>query len=297
MPYVISASRRTDIPAFYADWFVNRLKAGSVHVREPYTKKLKCVSLKAGDVNAIVFWSKNYAPLLDRLEAIEKTTKNLFFHFTITANRELEFNTPDYKDAIKDYIFIARRYSPEQIVWRYDPICITDKLSFEKHEERFMYCAEMLTGHARRCILSFVHPYRKVLGNMRKYTDHTLAELSSERQQGHARRLARRAAAFGMRLHVCCNDHVLLDGMHKATCIDGQYLSEIFKTPVDTRLATIRKGCACTKSVDIGAYDTCAHGCVYCYANTDKDKAGAAQQRHHPEWNALDMQINEKELG
>ncbi|HEX9135555.1 MAG TPA: DUF1848 family protein, partial [Nitrospirota bacterium] len=138
MPHVISASRRTDIPAFYADWFVNRLKAGSVRVQQPYTKKPICVSLKPEDVDAIVFWSKNYAPLLNKLEAIEETTKNLFFHFTITANRELEFNTPDYKNAIKDYIFINRRYSPEHIIWRYDPICVTDKLSFEIHEERFV---------------------------------------------------------------------------------------------------------------------------------------------------------------
>jgi len=162
MPQVISASRRTDIPAFYAVWFITRLKAGYVHVQQPYTKKSKCVSLKPEDVDAIVFWSKNYAPLLNKLEAIEETTKNLFFHFTITANRELEFNTPDYRDSIKDYIFIARRYSREQIVWRYDPICVTDKLSFEIHEERFVQCAEILKGYAQKCIITLCIPTRRL---------------------------------------------------------------------------------------------------------------------------------------
>jgi hypothetical protein len=100
MPQVISVSRRTDIPAFYTDWFVNRLKAGTVHVQQPYTNKLIRVSLAPEDVSAIVFWSKDYAPLLHKLEAIEKITKNLFFHFTITANRELESDTPGYRDAI-----------------------------------------------------------------------------------------------------------------------------------------------------------------------------------------------------
>ena len=294
MPHVISASRRTDIPAFYAGWFVNRLKAGSVRVQQPYTKKSKCVSLKPEDVDAIVFWSKNYGLLLNKLEAIEGTTKNLFFHFTITANRDLEFNTPDYNDAIKDYIFINRRYSPKHIVWRYDPICVTDKLSFEIHEERFVQCAERLKGYARKCIISFVHPYKKALDNLKKYTDHVLIDLSIDRKREYAHRLSERAESFGIQLYACCNDYLLSEKIKKASCVDRVYLAEISSAPIDTRRAATRKECACAKSVDIGAYDTCAHGCVYCYATIDKDKAGAAQQRHHPEWNALDMQVDEK---
>jgi hypothetical protein len=295
MPHVISASRRTDIPAFYAGWFTTRLKAGYTYVQQPNTKKSKYVSLKPEDIGAIVFWSKNYAPLLNKLEAIEETTKNLFFHFTITANRELEFNTPDYKDSIKDYIFIARRYSPEQIVWRYDPICVTDKLSFEIHEERFVQCIERLKGYTRRCFISFVHPYKKALDNLKKYTDHVLIDLSRDRKREYAHCLSEWAESCGIRLYACCNDFLLSEKIMKGSCIDGAYLAEISRTPIDAQLAATRKECACTKSVDVGAYDTCAHGCVYCYANIDKDKAEAAQQRHHPEWNALDMQVDEKE--
>ena len=126
MAPVISASRRTDIPGFYSEWFVNRLRAGFVYVQQPYSGRMSRVSLLPGDVSALVFWSKNYGPLLGRLEDVEKTTRNLFFHFTITGNHELEFHVPDPKEAIRDYIHIARRYSPDHIIWRYDPVCITD---------------------------------------------------------------------------------------------------------------------------------------------------------------------------
>ncbi len=293
MPQVISVSRRTDIPAFYADWFMNRLQEGTVDVLQPYTKKLARVSLRPGDVSAIVFWSKNYGPLLNRLEEIEKTTKNFFFHFTITANRDLEPHTPDYRDAIKDYIFITRRYSPGQILWRFDPVCITDKLSFEVNEERFAHCAELLKGHAGRCVISFVHPYKKVLINLKKYAGHALIDMADGMKRDYAHRLAERSESYGIRLSACCNDYLLSDMVSKASCIDGQYLAGTFKVPVDTRPAATRKECACTKSVDIGAYDTCAHGCAYCYANTNADKARSAKQRHHPEWSSLTMQADE----
>lgn len=296
MAQVISASRRTDIPGFYSEWFVNRLKAGFVYVQQPYSGRISRVSLKPEDVSALFFCSKNYRPLLQRLEEIEWTTKNIFFHFTITANRELEFNAPDHREAIEDFIYIARRYSPDHIIWRYDPVCITDKLSFETHEERFLQCAGLLKGHAKRCIISFVHPYKKAIANFRKYTDHTLAELSLEMKREYADRLAGHAAGFGIRLYACCNDHLVSEKIGKASCIDGRYLSELFKMKIDPRPAATRKECGCTRSVDIGAYDTCAHGCVYCYANADKDRAGRNQRSHHPEWNALKMNVTEKDV-
>jgi hypothetical protein len=260
MPQVISASRRTDIPAFYADWFVTWWKAGYVQVQKPYTKKSTRVSPKPEAVGAIVFWSKNYAPLLDKLESIEETTKNLFFHFTITANRELEFNAPDYRDSIKDYTFVDRRYSREHIVWRYDPICVTDKLSFEIHEERFMQCAEMLKGYAQKCIISFMHPYKKALDNLKKYTDHVLIDLSMDRKKEYAHGLSERANPYGIQIHACCNDYLLSERINKASCIDGVNLADVSRTSIDTRRAATRKECACTKSLDVGAYDTCAHG-------------------------------------
>ena len=293
MAQVISASRRTDIPGFYAEWFVNRLKAGYACVQQPYSGKWSRVSLKAEDVSAVFFCSKNYRPLLSRLEQVERTTKNLFFHYTITANRELESHVPDARETVEDARYLAARYSPDHLIWRYDPVCVTDKLSFALHLERFTRLAEQLKGSLSRCIVSFAHPYRKALTNFRKYTDHRMAELAPELQREYARQLGDRAGKFGIRLYACCNDHLLSDRIGKASCIDGAYLSRLFDSPIDTRKGATRTECGCTKSADIGAYDTCAHGCLYCYANADKDKAFANQAQHDPEWNSLKMNVDE----
>jgi hypothetical protein len=297
MPYVISASRRTDIPAFYTDWFVRRLKAGSAIVLQPYSGRPSRVSLLPADVSAIVFWSKNYGPLLSKLGLVERTTKNLFFHFTITANETLELSVPDHRAAIPDYRFLTERYSPEQIIWRFDPLCMTDKLSFEMHEERFSRCAELLRGLTKRCIISFVYPYKKVLTNLKKYSDHSLLALSNELKQEYAQRLAKRAAVYGITLFACSDDGLLSADIQKASCIDGRALSELFGVPIDTRQATSRKECGCTRSIDIGAYNTCGHGCLYCYANADKDRARAAVHHHDPSWNALGTQVEESKFG
>ncbi len=291
MPQVISASRRTDIPAFYAEWFIRRLSAGSVIVQQPYSGRYSAVSLAPGDVAAFVFWSKNYASLLSRLEQVERVSKSLFFHFTITGNRDLELAVPDPRDAIRDFLYLSHRYSSAQITWRFDPLCITDKLTYEIHEERFRLCAEQLQGAAERCIISFVHPYKKVLVNMAKQGDHRLADISPLQKRQYALRLAVWAEHFGIRLLSCCNDFLLCGSIGKAACIDGKYLSGLFGSDFDMRPASIRKECACTRSIDIGAYDTCAHGCLYCYANADKDRARAAVLRHDPAWNALNGNI------
>ena len=190
MPSVISASRRTDIPAFYSDWMVSRLTAGYVYVKNPYSKKFYRVSLLIDDVSALVFWSKNYSPLLNKLHLIEKATKNIYFHFTITANSEVELNVPDYREVLKDYLFLARRYSANRIMWRYDPICITDKLSFEVHKERFIKCANLLHGHTDKCIISFVHPYKKVTSNFTKHSGHSLLDLTLENKLDYVHQLA-----------------------------------------------------------------------------------------------------------
>jgi len=206
----------------------------------------------------------------------------------------MESGVPDYKDAIRDYLFLCRRYTSGHIVWRFDPLCITDKISYEIHEERFARCAEKLSTAATKCIISFVHPYKKVITHMKKYSDDRLIELCQERKREYAGRLAARAKDYGIGLFACCNDYLLSDTVQKSSCIDAHYLSELYQLQFDTRLALSRAECACTKSIDIGAYDTCAHGCLYCYANSDQTRALAALIRHEPTWNALGEQVSEE---
>lgn len=286
---IISASRRTDIPAFYPDWFVRRLRAGTVYVRNSYGGRVYEVSLKKENVHSVVFWSKNYSPLLSRLGEIEKTTQNLFFHFTITGiPKDIERNTPPLKEAVSDFIYLAKRYPPSRLVWRFDPVCITDKLPFDFYEETFSRIAEGLEGNCVRCYMSFVRKYRKVVVNFERYSNHVLIDVPEELQRRYAARLGKIAGGHGMVLYECCNDYLLSDSVHKGSCINGGELSALFNDYSLSSPATpTRRECACTKSRDIGSYDTCPHGCLYCYANTDRERSAEASKIMDENWNGL----------
>jgi len=293
MRNVISVSRRTDIPAFYSDWFIKRLRDGFVYVQQPFSRKWVGVSLSTDNIAAIVLWSKNFSPLLAKLERIENVSRNLFFNFTITANKELELNVPNFLDTTKDFIYLAKRYSTGQLIWRYDPICVTDKLPFEFYIENFKKCIEHLTGHVKMCYISFANPYKKIILNMLKYKNHSLVEISIEDKKRYALQLAAIAEKYGVQIYACCNDYLISDKIKKGSCINGGYLSKIFNTSINCQKSPTRKECACTKSIDIGAYNTCPNGCLYCYANADKSEATDAYEKHNPEWNSLCEHVNE----
>lgn len=293
MRQVISASRRTDIPAFYPDWFIRRLKAGTVYVKNPYGGPIYQVSLRKEDVHSIVFWSKNYSPLISRLGEIENTTRNLYFHFTITGiPQDIERNTPPVEEAVGDFIHLAKRYSPSHLVWRFDPVCITDKLPFDFYEEAFSRIAERLDGSCTRCYISFVRKYRKVAVNFQRYSDHVFIDVPEELQTSHAARLSKSAAEHGIALYECCNDYLLSGSVSKGSCINGEALSALFNDhTLSSPAAPTRKECACTKSRDIGAYDTCPHGCLYCYANADRKRAQEAFENTDVESNGLGFHV------
>ena len=289
MKHIISASRRTDIPAFFTDWFIKRLEQRSVLVKNPYSGRVREVSLLPAHVHSIVLWSKDFRPLLRRIDEVEKHAPNLFFHFTTTGiPKALEQQTPDMKDAVKDFIFISNRYSPGHIIWRFDPVVITDRLPFEFYEDNFARLAGALKGHTTECYFSFMEPYKKVLRNFGKYTDHKLVELSTEKRQEYAGRLSAIAEKNGMKLVACCNEYLVNGDIGMAKCIDGERLARLFKDmDLSTKPAPTRKGCGFAQAIDIGAYDTCAHGCLYCYANSDKEKAKRFLKSFHSEWKGL----------
>jgi len=293
---LIALTSWTDIPAFYPEWFIHRLNEGFVYVRQPYGGRIFRVSLKPDDISCIVFWSKNFAPLISRIESVEKAARHLFFHFTMTGvPDDMESNTPPLAEVINDFIYLSRRYSPEYLIWRFDPICITNKLSFEYYVELFSEITGKLHGHGATCYISFVQKYKKVLANFEKFSGHTLTDIDLETQKEYASRLSRIAEKSGIRLYACCNDHLLSGTVQKGSCINSQALSRIFH---DSSLKSLpgptRKQCACSKSIDIGAYDTCPHGCLYCYANANREKADKAFQSIHADMNGLGFHVEEK---
>lgn len=295
---VISASRRTDIPAFYTGWLMERLRQGEVFVRQPYGGALQRVSLRPGDTSAIVFWSKDFSPLLPRLSEIEKTTGNLFFHYTITGvPHDIEPKSPPPDVAVRDFVWLAKRYSPARVVWRFDPVCLTNRLPFEYYEDAFSRIAERLQGFASKCYISFVHKYKKTIANIERQSGHTLLDVQPEVQKSYATRLSKIAASFGISLFACSSSHLVSDTVQKGSCINGAELSAAFKgTRIPTAPAPTRPGCHCTRSIDIGAYNTCPHGCLYCYANSNPATSRNAFDRQTHECNALGSHVTSEEF-
>ncbi len=270
MRQVISVSRRTDIPAHYLDWLIDRADQGVVEVVNPFNPaQRRTVSLRPEDVHTLVFWSKDYGRLLREMRRFEKYP-NLFFHFTINDCATLEPRIPPLPDRLTQAETIVKMFGAERLAWRFDPLVFWDDGKSDNIGS-FERIAEFMAGlGVRRCTFSFAQWYNKCVRRARKlgfnYYDPPLAE-----RLEIAGALAQIAKSLGITMQVCCGDDLMgVDNVEKAHCIDGGLLSELAGEPCDTRRDTSqRKMCGCTKSVDIGSYSDqrCLHSCLYCYAN------------------------------
>lgn len=277
---VISASRRTDIPAFFPEWLARRLEAGWVLVPSAFGAEPRRVSLAPSDVHGLVLWSKNPAPLLPLWDRIQARCANLFLHFTITGlPRILEPGAPDWPRAAATFLDLARRLSPDHMAWRFDPICILDGHGPDDVAARFLDLARTLEGSARRCVVSFVQDYAKSRRNLAR-AGVGLHTLPLPEQAALAARLAAIGREHGVELSACCCPGARAGGLPQARCIDGPLLARLWNAPVLAGLkpAPTRPECGCGQALDIGAYGTCGHGCLYCYATTDhRDAAWSAR--------------------
>ncbi len=284
MPRIISVSRRTDIPAFYGEWFMNRLKEGCAGYVNPFGGQKYIISLKPEDVICFVFWSKNFAPFIENLKIIEDLGYRFYFNYTITGFPEIfERNMVRKEIAIKALKELSRLYSPKHINWRYDPIIISDITDYNFHIKNFEILASLLEGYVERCIFSFVMLYGKVTRNFEKLRrEHHINIFDPDIQLRLklANELADIAESHGIKMLSCCGDYLLGPKIRKAHCIDGKLIEELFGIRFKYREKPTRKDCSCTESVDIGAYDTCPHGCIYCYANVNKEIAEARFRGH-----------------
>ncbi|UMZ75439.1 DUF1848 domain-containing protein [Natranaerofaba carboxydovora] len=296
---IISASRRTDIPALYGKWFMNRIEEGWGIKYNPYNKKAKIISLKPKDVDLIVFWSKNYRPFLECIEDLNKKGYNLFFHYTITGvNRKLETNIPMHKETIETFKIISNKFSPKHIFWRYDPIIFTRYDSFNTYLETFNNICQELEGYTERCYISFANIYGKVFKRL-KDNRISLNEANEEIKKKLANQLVEIAEKYNIQLYSCCNEFLINDKIQKASCIDVNLYKEIFDIEADKyKKAPSRKGCGCFESIDIGLYDTCSYQCLYCYANNSKNKIMKNIDLHDPFYPALHkgIDVNAKEM-
>ncbi|MHC4640911.1 MAG: DUF1848 domain-containing protein [Planctomycetota bacterium] len=284
MNRIISVSRRTDIPAFYRDWFMNRIKDGYVGVVHPFGGQKYIVSLKPEDVVCFMFWSKNFTPFLENLKKMETMGYKFYFNYTVTGLPSVFENNVEKQAAIETLKQLSKTYSPKHINWRFDPIVISSICDRDFYIRAFEELASEFAGYVERCYFSFVVKYGKVIRNFAEFEkSHSLKifDCTSDFKIDLANELAAIAARYGIRMFSCCGDYLVNDNVKKAHCIDGSIIEDLFfPKGFPYKHKPTRAECGCTESIDIGTYDTCPHSCVYCYANTNKGRACKAFRNH-----------------
>ncbi len=290
---IISASRRTDIPAFYAEWFVKRLQEGVVLVRNPMNfHQVSRITLSPEDIECVVFWTKNPAAILAKLAEIDSLGYRYYFLFTLTPyDCSIEAKVPDTLERIAAFQALAERIGKEKVIWRYDPILFTDRYTPSFHAAAFAGFAEKLAGFTEKCIVSFVEMYRKCERNMQGLR---LTAPPIEERTRLLHTLQRIAAAHGIALQTCATGADLEKaGIMPGKCIDNDLLARITGTEIHAgKDKNQRRECGCIESIDIGAYNSCPHGCLYCYANNDRISVTRNFAAHNPDAHLLYGTIN-----
>ncbi len=285
---IISASRRTDLPAFYGEWFMNRLDAGYCEVTNPFNPdQISRVSLDPEDVDAIVFWTRYPRTLLDRLPEIRARGYHCAFLYTIADYpQELETASPPLEKRIEAFKTIVDVNGPRTAVWRYDPVILSNLTPATFHRERFAHIADALSGYADRVIISLLQPYRSVMRALSEIPGLRLVDHGTPgtELQGLLRDLARDATKRGLAIQSCADPRVAaIPGIEPGACISEE-LIQAAGAPQELRprAANQRTHCRCLESRDIGAYETCLFGCRYCYATHGAAKARENARRHDP---------------
>jgi hypothetical protein len=289
---IISASYKTDIPAFYGHWFEKRLEAGYCKVRNPYNRRqVRRVSLLPEDVDGFVFWTKNLGPFMSRLEKVAELGRPFTIQYTITGYpRKLERTVVDADRAVRHLRTVAERYGPKAAVWRYDPIIFSSLTPAEYHLDNFERLAGALEGSCDEVVISFATIYKKTARNLdaaARDFGFTWEDPPDQVKLDLVARLAEMAGAHGMKLSVCSQRKYVVSGAAAARCVDARRLAAMGGRPVRARLKGNRPDCGCYESTDIGEYDTCPSGCAYCYAVLHRDLALSRYKSHDPKGEVL----------
>lgn len=276
---ILSVSRRTDIPAFYSDWFFNRIEEGFVDVRNPMNfHQVSRIMITPDVVDCIVFWTKNPKKMLSKLDKLEDY--KYYFQFTINPyDKKIEAGVPVKADIIDTFKELSKKIGANRNIWRFDPILITETIDVEYHIKYFEELAKRLEGYTTRCVISFVDLYRKTITNTKPLNmrEPTIIEMKL---------LAEKLAEIAQRHKIqvlSCAESINLDhqGVYHGCCIDPKLIEEICGYRIDLKKdKNQRKECGCVESIDIGAYNTCCHACAYCYANFNNEKVKSQCTRH-----------------
>lgn len=273
---IVSASRRTDIPKFYSEWFMNRIRAGYCTVPNPFdSRQVVRVSLNPSDVDVIVFWTKDPTPFVVHLAEIEQRGFRFYFQFTVNGYpRFLEPGLPPLENLIATFIQLAQRISPDRVIWRYDPLVLSNATEASYHRQAFKNIAYALKGNTKRVIISLVDNYRGSDRRLKRLSRQgiVVGKCTPENPEVASllRYMSEIAEECGMQIQSCAESYDLSPyGIRAGKCIDDGLIREVFGlqvTPLKDR--SQRPECLCVRSTDIGVYGTCRHGCLYCYASS-----------------------------
>jgi len=273
----LSIDFRTDIPAFYGEWLMNRFEEGFVYFRNPaYPSTIHKIILDKQHIEGIMWCSKDYLPILHDLKSITDKFPSIF-HYTITGyGKDIEPNVPSLEQSIYTFKELSERYGKNKVIWRYDPIFFTKEWTYNRHIQNFQYINKQLCRHAGRVVLNFVSLYEKVKRHMPdlkevSYNDkvnliHDFVNLSS------------------MGVQTCGNGLQFkdLEGVEVTGCLDEHALNLMGIYPAKPKGNAVPWGCLCYPNTCIGEYNTCLHKCKYCYASADFDKCDENFAKHDP---------------
>ena len=278
---IVSASRRTDIPCYYSEWFCNRIKEGFYYVRNPMNAhQISKISLSPELVDCIVFWTKNPIPMLNRLD--ELRDYDYYFQFTLTGyDKDVEQNLPDKQEVmIPAFQKLSEKIGPQRVIWRYDPILINEKYTIQYHIEEFRKIAYRLKGYTRKAIISFVDLYEKTKRNM---ADLHMVELGEAQMKDLAGQIAQIARECGMVVESCAEKIDLESaGVKHGHCIDKELIEEITGCSMEGKRDGQREACGCLACEEMGTYNTCKNGCRYCYANFNQAAVKESVKSYDP---------------
>lgn len=295
---IISASRRTDIPAFYAEWFMKRMRAGYFYRVNPFnSRQVTGFSLKPEDVDAVCFWTKNPQPLMQYLDELDERGLNYYFQFTLNPyDKTFEPGVPALQERIATMAELAGRIGPERVVWRYDPVILSSATPAPFHLEKVEEIAEQVATATRRLVFSFYDYYGRGRGRLARTLTGTaikLHDITAPEHEGALDLVARgfRATADRHTLQIfSCSEVVDLEaiGIRHGACIDGDLIRELFGISGGfARDRNQRDACNCAESADMGSYNSCRFRCSYCYANFNEGVIERNRSGHDPDSPAL----------
>lgn len=287
---IISVSRRTDIPAFYSEWFINRIREGFCLTPNPYNpKQVSRVDLAPDAVDAIVFWSKAPAPMMQHLGELERAGYRFYFQYTLNAYPQaLEPGVPLIAARIATFKELAGTLGPQRVVWRYDPIIISNLTDWEFHARTFTELCAALAASTRRVMVSLLDMYARTERQFQALREMGVELLPDADEKPESiellRRLAIVARDHGLEIFTCAERRDYSDiGIAPGRCIDGELMESLWGMHKSWRKDPgQRRACGCVVSKDIGVNDTCIHSCPYCYATGNPDSARARHAAHDP---------------